>query len=203
MEYAVFLQDITSDFNVGTIISVLVGMSALGGAIYRGISWLNKQNEKKAEEVKHETEVKAMSLKLENEARAKDLAIIMDTKTEKVQTILQQEIVSLRGCIDSRDKEFKQYYMKEHADLVSRVGLINDDIKELVKRADLTNGNVAHIRNDISDLAEDVQELFEKTDPNDSTRDAMRSSREKDTRRRHRKREIEADRVSQLHPGEK
>jgi uncharacterized phage infection (PIP) family protein YhgE len=182
--YQELIQNITGDINLGTIVSLFVGIAALAGAIYRGISWLNQQNEKKACEVKRETEQKAEAVKRQAEDTARNLQQTVDNTARDIKEVFDQKIQLLKENTAETNV------------------LVRDMFKQLSNRADLTNGNVAHIRNDMSDLAADIQELFEKIDPDTNTGDAMRVSREKDTRRRERKRQIEADRLAQQHPGE-
>lgn len=185
----------TTDVNLNSVGGILTLAALIVGSAYKGITWLNQQNKKREEDRSKQIEERAKKLREETEERARQLQQAVDRSAE-----------IMKNTIDQRDKDFKELYFKEHAKLKESVTTLGNDVRgmfiDLSRRADLTNGNVAHIRNDMSDLAADIQELFEKVDPEVGTKDALKASRDKDVRRRERKRQIEADRIEQVHPGE-
>ena len=63
-------------------------------------------------------------------------------------------------------------------------------IQGLSKRSDLVNGNIANIRADIADLAEDMADINTENEPPQAAKSRIKAQRLK-------RRRIEADRVAQ------
>jgi hypothetical protein len=211
--FEIFIQEIPNEVSLTTIISILVGIAALGGATYKGLTWVASQNEKKAQIIKTALEDQARKIKEEADDKEKDAISLAEKNAAQIQTALDQRLKK-QDIVDDASKALQQDILHITRDLKQQIETIEKTVKEmgdnvrhnfaeLSKRADLTNGNVAHIRNDVSDLAVDIQDLFEMVNPQKRSKDAMRISREKDVRRRERKREIEEDRVSQMHGDER
>lgn len=201
MHLSDFLQQ--SDLGFTTILSIVVGIAALGGALYKLLSWYSQQNEKRARVIKTALEDQARVVKDVSEEKAKELLLTTQNNARQIEKALDDRARDVK-----KDLETTTLLLKEKISNIEQViAAMTTDIKHnfelLAKRADLTNGNVAAIRNDMADLAADIQELFEKVDPASDSQQAVKVSRDKNVRRRERKREIESDRISQLHEGEK
>jgi FtsZ-interacting cell division protein ZipA len=202
MMYHSFLQD-TIEFNPSLTVSILVGIVAIVGAVYRGLRWFNQQNEKRASAVRVELEAKAKEVKEIADARAKDVKETAEANAAQIERALNDRAKDVKTELTNTTQLLKDKINGIELIVASLSTVVKDNFNELRTRADLTNGNVAHIRNDMTDLAADIQELFETIDPHADTQGAIRVSRDKEVRRRERKRQIESDRVEQMHPDER
>lgn len=205
MTFEIFLKDATivqDSFNPSTIISILVGVSALGAAVYKGLTWYSHQNDARAKVIKLALEDQAKIVKDTSETKAKELLETSMANAKQIEKALDDRARDVKRDLESTTQLLKDKILgiEQVVNLLSVV--VKDNFSALAKRADLTNGNVASIRNDISDMAADIQDLFEMVDPHSDTKDAIKISRDKDARRRDRKRDIERDRLAQLHEGE-
>lgn len=203
IDFSIFIQDVGSDFNASTIISILVGVSALGAAVYKGLTWYSKQNENRALVIKKALEDQAKIVKDTTETKAKEIKETAEASALVVKKSVDDSARDVKRDLETNTQLLKDKILGIEQIVASLTVVVKDNFHELAKRADLTNGNVASIRNDLSDLANDVQDLFEMVDPQSESKEAVKVSREKDGRRRERKRQIEADRIAQLHQGEK
>lgn len=108
----------------------------------------------------------------------------------------EKKAAEMKLVEDAKAQAVKQYSEAQNKEVVRLIGEVNSQMTEMIddlrKRADMTNGNVAAIRTDIADLQEDVLDLFENTDEDD-TKEKKRAERE----RRERRRKIERDRIAQ------
>lgn len=219
------IQDITGDFNLGTIVSLMVGLTALGAAIFKGIKWYSGQNderariiksalEEQAKTVKEQSEIKAREIKetAEQNARqikdaaeqnARQIQVALDDRARDLKEVLAERAEKLKEALEAKDREFKDLYFKETAELKSKITTIDTVLKnmfaELKNRADLTNGNVASIRNDIADVQDDISDIYQILEPQRATDNRGKTARDKDVRARERRDQIETDRKSQRH----
>lgn len=185
----------------------IVSTSAIiGGFIWRMVVSINKKNDAKAAVIKKDVEERARMLKEDNEQKAKavqdaiasratDLKMILDKQNNDLRIDLVNRADLLRDKLELDNKNFKEHYDKENMMLSSKITNLDEILKdmfdELKTRADMTNGNVASIRGDISDLQEDFSQMYRVLYPDES------DVRERNLKMRERRKQIEADRKTQ------
>jgi hypothetical protein len=159
--------------NGGGIVSTT---AIIGGFLWKSVQYINQQHTLREERTKKELEERAAKLKQETEEKA---AIV-------------------KKAIEDKAEEVKNELCKENDRLMDAIDSIKVSVEDLKKRDDLTNGNVADIRNDIADLQEELQELYEST-PHMAASDVVKNSRTKRLKRREKRKIIEANRIAQNH----
>ena len=172
------VETVVVDFGLTQITTIITTVALVGGLIFGAVRWMTQQAEKKALAIKEKAEHTAAELKITTDD------IRQETKEFTISANLD-----LKHLIESVD---------------SKVAVMLTDLR---KRADLTNGNVAMIRTDIADLQEDLS-LIQDALPaavaatgggsaSVADYDRNETKRLRDRKRRDRRRQIEADRVSQ------
>jgi hypothetical protein len=189
-------------------LTVLVAMSALGGVIVKGVTWLNKKQDEKAALLKKQTEEYAGNLKTQAEGVASNLK----TNNEMIAIALAKVATDTALTLKENNERIAVSLKDNNAAvsllLTTSLKESHDKLNELTKsfeeRADLTNGNVAAIRSEIQDFKEDfyAREDVEQEDDNRSGSGNRARARLLISRRRsdrNKRSDIEQTRVQQKH----
>jgi hypothetical protein len=196
------------------VISILAGLGGLGAYIQNALSSVKKRADEKADE-------KAKMLKEQTDERARQIkedvertALLMKEYNERTADALKK--VTADTAISLAD-----YNTQVEEKLMVKIDKVDDKqstmLKDLSMRSDLVNGNVANIRNDITDLQEDIIELYSAEDIEYEKRDngrevevdpgygrdplsTRKNKKRLEVQRRKKRRQIEDDRNNQDHP---
>jgi hypothetical protein len=166
------------------VITIIIGVTTLGGFMYKIGSWINTKAEAKATALKLVTDKSAADLKLATETTAKDLKLYTDDTA----------------------KQLREYTDKTLSAVTDRIAKIDDKVmamlQDLANRSDLVNGNVAHIRSDLMDLQDQVTELAAEVDRGngEESEDTILARKKVYVERRKKRQQIEYDRDNQEHP---
>ena len=194
--------DIDNPVNVTyLIISIVIGIGAVGGLLFQLGRWLNRRSTDKIEELKTQNDSIAKQVEEREEKRAKDvlqtstavLDKIKNDSTErdgKLQLYLTKVADDYRQINARHITDLETTYSKRDDVVEQRLEKIEDSLDMLTKRNDLINGNIASIRADITDLAEDLADVSTENEPPIALKARQRAQRLK-------RRRIEADRVAQ------
>lgn len=153
---------------VTDITAIITPVVLVGGMLFAAIRWLSSQAEKKAIRVK---------------AEAKETAD------------------ALQKVLEDTASDVKEYTDKRNNEMLVKISEVDKKVMEMLSdltvRANLTNGNVALIRTEISDLQDDILTIQDTMpcDGNEVKSTDMRRLR--DRRRKNKRRDIERDRVAQ------
>jgi hypothetical protein len=196
------------------VISILAGLGGLAAYIQNALGSVKKRADEKADD-------KAKMLKEQTDERARQIkedvertAILMKEYNERTAEALKK--VTTDTAISLAD-----YNTRVEEKLMVKIDKVDEKqstmLEDLSDRSDLVNGNVANIRNDITDLQEDIIELYSAEDieyeKRDNGRDvevdpghgrdplsARKNKKRLELERRKKRRQIEADRNNQDHP---
>ena len=192
-------------------LTVLVAMSALGGVIVKGVTWLNKKQDEKAALLKKQTEEYAGNLK----TQAEGVAANLKTNNEMIAIALAKVATDTALTLKENNERIAVSLKDNNAQvsllLTTSLRETHDKLNDLAgsfkERADLTNGNVAAIRSEIQDFKEDfyAREDVDRDDNNNNyTPSPQRRARKRLAISRNRnnantRRDIEHDRLKQDH----
>jgi hypothetical protein len=196
------------------VISILAGLGGLGAYIQNALAGVKKRADEKADE-------KAKMLKEQTDERAHQIKEDVERTATLLKEYNERTAETLKKVALDTAQSLAEYNTKIEEKLMVKIDKVDDKqstmLKDLSMRSDLVNGNVANIRNDITDLQEDIIELYTAEDIEYEKRDNGRdvevdpghgrdplSSRKNKKRlelqRRQKRRQIEDDRNSQEHP---
>lgn len=164
------MTDFISEY--GNILFFIIGLAGLAGFIWRAFQWLNQQQqikedkrlaieEEKAKIVKDDIDKRAIKLKEDTEEVADDVKKEVEMRAEVIKREIEGTARNLRDYTEQVSKEL----IKKLSDVDEKFARL---IEDLSKRADMTNGNVKMIRNEIADVQDDVQSLWEVIEDNNT-----------------------------------
>jgi hypothetical protein len=203
------------------IISIIIGVGTLGGFMYKIGDWINKKAELKATLLKASNDTIAFNLKQQNENTAANLKIVTESVADGVKHQAESTAENLKRVTVDQERVVKEYTDKTVISLKSMLDIVDEKVmtmlQDLANRSDMVDGNVGNIRKDISELQEDIIDLYSSTDieyERDSNgrevevdtgtgRDSMSSRKNRkriEIQRRRKKRDIEEDENAQKHP---
>jgi len=184
-------------------------MSALGGVIVKGVTWLNKKQDEKAALLKKQTEEYAGNLKTQAEGVASNLK----TNNEMIAIALAKVATDTALTLKENNERIAVSLKDNNAQvsllLTTSLRETHDKLNDLAgsfkERADLTNGNVAAIRSEIQDFKEDfyAREDVDRDDnnyaPSPQRRASKRLAISRNRNNANTRRNIEHDRIKQEH----
>lgn len=198
---------------LSTLFGFGITITAIATTIWRGVIWLNEQQDKKIKTRTEQEEKKARELREYTDKMAVELrtatakvATDLQTYTAKVATDLQRytekTAIDLKELTEQLAIDLKANNEKINKDIIAQMQEMD---QKLTTRANLTNGNVSNIRKDLLELSEDIEKLYDITDrsrePLPPIPEAMsRRQTENARKRRRRLEQINSDRDSQNHP---
>lgn len=170
--------------------------------ILLGINWWNtRQGKRKEDERKIYETIKAKELKEDDERKARNLKDMTEKIAEEVKNRAEEVAKELEESTANILQKSKEYTEKTNRDIIARIEVIDTKVmsmlSDLRKRAELTNGNVATLRNDIADLQDQMEDLFEDRGKSDSEVRDLQAQRDQKRKRRQRRRQIDSDRIAQ------
>ena len=121
--------------------------------------------------VKKDMEAKDILVKADMERRAETLKHDTESLAQTIKTTAEDKAAIVKEEIAMTARLLKESHQTSIAQVLDRIKEVDLQIKEvdskqmrmlgdLSKRADMTNGNVASIRQDTADLSQDIEELF-------------------------------------------
>jgi Na+-transporting NADH:ubiquinone oxidoreductase subunit NqrC len=191
-------------------LTVLVAMSALGGVIVKGVTWLNKKQDEKAALLKKQTEEYAGNLK----TQAEGVAANLKTNNEMIAIALAKVATDTALTLKENNERIATSLKDNNAQVSLLISTslrethvkLNDLACSFKERGDFSNGYVAAIRSEIQDFKEDFYAREDVGDDNDSNYapSPQRRARKRLVISRNRnsantRRSIERDRVKQDH----
>jgi hypothetical protein len=122
-----------------------------------------------------------------------------DMKAEELRKLKEKDAEELRKYTDLKAEELKRYYAEINR---GQLEIMKDMDVKLTTRANLTNGNVANIREDLLELSVEMEQLYNYNSDQYSDQDLNVNARKRINAKKRKKRlqQINRDRVSQEHP---
>ena len=185
-------------------------MSALGGVIVKGVTWLNKKQDEKAALLKKQTEEYAGNLK----TQAEGVAANLKTNNEMIAIALAKVATDTALTLKENNERIAVSLKDNNAQvsllLTTSLRETHDKLNDLAgsfkERADLTNGNVAAIRSEIQDFKEDFYAREDVADdsnnnyaPSPQRRASKRLAISRNRNNTNTRKDIEHDRLKQDH----
>lgn len=171
--------DILAEYS--STVAFIVTSAGLAALIWKGISWLNTQQNRKADErIKIEDE-KAKVVKADIDSRAKDLKRDQEETASDVKRDVEAKAAIIKEEIAATARVLQKQTEIMNTDLKNAIREVDEKVMrmlaDLSKRADMTNGNVRMIRTEIADVQQDVQSLWELVEDTDETAVTHRKDR--------------------------
>jgi hypothetical protein len=187
----------------GIIIAFFIGLTGLGTFVWNMVKGYKKRQDEREALLMKTEEAKALVIKKDIETRAdqikrdaEDTARDVKEAVESRAGVIKLEIEATARTLRDHNQLMITQVSKQISDVDEKVMTM---LKELSERADMTNGNVKLIRDEIQQVNEDIEDiwnLLEDTDEtavtHERTRDLPNSKRrasQQQMLRRRRKRE--------------
>jgi hypothetical protein len=171
--------------NEDIVITIIgsVATTVISIVILRFLRFFEKKQDKKAEEVKNEAVVAAAKVKANVDDMAKDLAVKLEDRnkthkeetariasdlkisTEKMVADLQASVHASNIIMQNKNIEQSHIILDNIKSVDTR---LSDMISTLQYKSDLTNGNIKVIREDLLELQEDMDMVFDKVNKNET-----------------------------------
>jgi hypothetical protein len=186
-----------------TPVTVILGLVGLGTFVWNTIKGYNKRQDEKEKARKEDEQRKEAIIKKDLELRGEqikkdaiDTAADVKREVEGRATVIKSEIEATARNLREHNtvmNEMLKIAIQEVDEKVMKM------LQDLSARADMTNGNVGKIRNEVQDVKEDVQDLWDRLEEADavlgidkkSPNQQARRKREQEFNRRRKRREIE------------
>lgn len=188
---------------LATPITVILGLAGLGGFIWNMIKGYNKRQTEIANDRKIEDEKKEAIIKKDLEIRGEQIRKDAIEQAAGVKKEVESTARTIKSDLETTASNLREHNSAMNDLLKTAIREVDDKVMKMLKdlsdRANLTNGNVGLIRNEVQDVKEDVQDLWDRLDDTDNvlgveskTPDQKaRRKREQDFNRRRKRREIQ------------
>lgn len=194
------MADFFNDY--GIIIAFFLGLGGLATFIWNIIKGYSKRQEEQDIARQKIEDQKALVIKKDIDQRAEQLRHDAIEQASDVKTEVENRARIIKEEIELTAKNLREHNIAMHDMLKVAIREVDEKVmkmlKDLSERAALTNGNVEKIRNEVQDVKEDLQDLWDRFDDTDTvigTNEKMkdqliRKRREQEFNRRRKRKEI-------------
>jgi hypothetical protein len=191
----------------GIIIAFFIGLTGLGTFVWNMVKGYKKRQDEREEMLMKAEEAKAAVIKKDIEMRAAEIKHDAEQTARDVKEAVEQRAQVIKMEIEATARTLREHNQLMNTQVSKQITDVDEKVMkmlgELSERADMTNGNVKLIRNEIQQVNEDIEDiwnLLEDTDEtavtHERTRDIPNSRRrasQQQMLRRRRKRESISD----------
>jgi hypothetical protein len=192
----------------GIIIAFFIGLTGLGTFVWNMVKGYKKRQDEREALLMKAEEAKAAVIKKDIEMRADQIKRDADDTARDVKEAVEQRANVIKMEIEATSRTLREHNQLMISQVSKQITDVDEKLmtmlNELSERADMTNGNVKLIREEIQQVNEDIEDiwnLLEDTDEtavtHDRSRDisnANRRATQQQMLRRRRKRESISDR---------
>lgn len=185
-----------------TPVTVILGLVGLGTFIWNTIKGYNKRQDEKERARKEDELKKEQIIKKDLELRGEQIRKDAIDTAADVKREVEGRAVVIKSEIEQTARNLREHNTAMNEMLKIAIQEVDEKVmkmlQDLSKRADMTNGNVGKIRNEVQDVKEDVQDLWDRLEDADkvlginekSANQLARRKREQEFNRRRKRREI-------------
>lgn len=186
----------------GVIVAFFIGLGGLGTFIWNVVKGYNKRQDEKERARQASEAAKEAIIKKDLEVRGEQIRRDAIEQAADVKKEVENRATVIKAEIELTARNLREHNVAMHDLLKAAIREVDDKVmkmlRDLSERADLTNGNVGLIRNEVQDVKEDVQDLWDRLEDTDSVLGVAskspdqqaRKKREQEFNRRRKRREI-------------
>ena len=199
MEYT---TQLSASIDLVTPVTVILGLVGLGTFVWNTIKGYNKRQDEKERARKEDEAKKEEIIKRDLELRGEQIRKDAIDTAADVKREVEGRAVVIKSEIEQTARNLREHNTAMNEMLKIAIQEVDEKVmkmlQDLSKRADMTNGNVGKIRNEVQDVKEDVQDLWDRLEDADkvlginekSANQMARRKREQEFNRRRKRREI-------------
>jgi hypothetical protein len=171
--------------NEDIVITVIgsIATTVISIVILRFLRFFEKKQDKKAEEVKNEAIITAAKVKANVEDMAKELADKLEerNRAHKEETIRNSAelkmtttkmVSDLQLSVNSSNSDLQNKNIEQSRIILDNIKAVDIRLSEMITslqlKSDMTNGNIKVIREDLLELQEDMDTVFDKVNKNET-----------------------------------
>jgi hypothetical protein len=172
----------------GIIIAFFIGLTGLGTFVWNMVKGYKKrQDEREALQIQTE-DAKAAVIKKDIEMRAADIKRDAENTAKDVKEAVENRAGVIKMEIEATARSLREHNQLMITQVSKQISDVDQKVmtmlKELGERADMTNGNVKLIRDEIQQVNEDIEDIWNLLEDTDDTAVTREKSRDVPNSRR-------------------
>lgn len=156
----------------GVILAFFIGLAGLGTFLWNIVKGYNKRQDEKEKRRQEEEARKEAIIKKDLEIRGEQIRSDAIATAANVKREVESTATIIKSELETTARNLREHNTVMNDMLKVAIRDVDDKVmrmlKDLSERADLTNGNVGLIRNEVLDVKEDVQALWDRLDDTDN-----------------------------------